>query len=146
MYNYVLFDLDGTLTHPKIGITTCVQYALKAFGIDEPDLDKLEPFIGPPLKESFMEFYGFDKEKAMEAVKFYREYYEVKGIYECKLYDGILFVAVSLHGGFVRAALFEVVIINRCKDITANSGRYISIRRSASRGTSGHRREVGWRK
>ena len=58
MKKYLLFDLDGTLTDPKIGITTCVQYALHSFGIEEPDLDKLEPFIGPPLRDSFMEFYG----------------------------------------------------------------------------------------
>ena len=45
MKKYLLFDLDGTLTDPKIGITTCVQYALHSFGIEEPDLDKLEPFI-----------------------------------------------------------------------------------------------------
>ena len=50
MKNYLLFDLDGTLTDPKEGICTCVQYALASFGIEEPDLDKLEPFIGPPLK------------------------------------------------------------------------------------------------
>ena len=58
MKDYLLFDLDGTLTDPKVGITTCVQYALKELGIEEPDLDKLEPFIGPPLKDSFMNFYG----------------------------------------------------------------------------------------
>ena len=51
MKKYLLFDLDGTLTDPKIGITTCVQYALHSFGIEEPDLDKLEPFIGPPLRD-----------------------------------------------------------------------------------------------
>ena len=62
MKKYLLFDLDGTLTDPKIGITTCVQYALHSFGIEEPDLDKLEPFIGPPLRDSFMEFYGFTAE------------------------------------------------------------------------------------
>lgn len=54
MYSYILFDLDGTLTDPKIGITSCVQYALRHVGIEEPDLDKLEPFIGPPLRDSFM--------------------------------------------------------------------------------------------
>ncbi len=51
MFEYVLFDLDGTLTDPKIGITSSVQYALRAFGIEEPDLDQLEPFIGPPRQK-----------------------------------------------------------------------------------------------
>ena len=48
MKQYLLFDLDGTLTDPKVGITTCVQYALKSFGIEEEDTEKLEAFIGPP--------------------------------------------------------------------------------------------------
>ena len=65
-FQYLLFDLDGTLTDPKPGITRCVQYALRKFGIDEPDLDKLEPFIGPPLSDSFREFYGFDEQMAAE--------------------------------------------------------------------------------
>lgn len=89
MKEYLLFDLDGTLTDPKEGITTCVQYALKSFGIDEPDLDKLEPFIGPPLKESFMEYYHFTQEQALEAVDKYRERFQDTGIFENELYGGI---------------------------------------------------------
>ncbi|MBQ2117034.1 MAG: HAD hydrolase-like protein, partial [Lachnospiraceae bacterium] len=58
MFDYILFDLDGTLTDPKEGITKSVQYALADFGIEEKNLDKLEVFIGPPLKESFIEFYN----------------------------------------------------------------------------------------
>ena len=89
MFKYILFDLDGTLTDPKEGITKSVQYALASVGIDEPDLDKLEPFIGPPLHESFMEFYGFDRDKAMELVDKYRERFNVTGIYENVIYPGI---------------------------------------------------------
>lgn len=89
MKKYVLFDLDGTLTDPKEGITTCVQYALKEMGIEEPDPDKLEPFIGPPLKESFKEFYHMSEEDALKAVEKYRERFQEKGIFENKLYDGI---------------------------------------------------------
>lgn len=89
MFEYILFDLDGTLTDPKEGITKSVQYALASVGIDEPDLDKLEPFIGPPLHESFMEFYGFDRENAMELVDKYRERFNVTGIYENVIYPGI---------------------------------------------------------
>lgn len=89
MFQYILFDLDGTLTDPKIGITTCVQYALKSFGIDEPDPDKLEPFIGPPLLESFQQFYGMSKEQSVKAVEKYRERFSTIGLYENEIYPGI---------------------------------------------------------
>ena len=89
MKKYLLFDLDGTLTDPKVGITTCVQYALKEFGIEEPDLDKLESFIGPPLKDSFMQFYDFSEEQAEQAVEKYRERFQDIGIFENQLYEGI---------------------------------------------------------
>ena len=89
MKRYLLFDLDGTLTDPKVGITTCVQYALASFGIEEPDLDKLEPFIGPPLKDSFMQFYGMDGAKAEAAVEKYRERFRDTGIFENRIYRGV---------------------------------------------------------
>ena len=86
---YILFDLDGTLTDPMVGITRSVQYALRSYGIDEPDLQKLIPFIGPPLKESFMEFYDFPEEQATEAIDRYREYFTDGGMFENKVYEGI---------------------------------------------------------
>lgn len=89
MFQYILFDLDGTLTDPKLGITTCVQYALKSFGIEEENLDKLEPFIGPPLIESFKQFYGFSVEQAVRAQEKYRERFAVVGWQENELYPGI---------------------------------------------------------
>lgn len=89
MFQYCLFDLDGTLTDPGEGITKSVQYALRAVGIEEPDLKKLEPFIGPPLLDSFMEFYGLTQEQAKEAVRAYRERFAPVGIYENRLIDGV---------------------------------------------------------
>lgn len=86
---YLLFDLDGTLTDPKEGITRSVQYALRSFGIEVENLDDLIPFIGPPLRDSFMEFYGFTADQAGEGIRKYREYFNEKGWKENKVYPGI---------------------------------------------------------
>lgn len=89
MEETILFDLDGTLTDPKIGITRCVQYALESFGIYEEDLTKLECFIGPPLKEQFMEYAGLDEAEAGRAVEKYRERFATVGIFENSVFEGI---------------------------------------------------------
>ena len=64
MKNYILFDLDGTLTDPKEGITNCVKHALRHFGIEENDETTLLKFIGPPLYDSFRGIYGFSHDDA----------------------------------------------------------------------------------
>jgi phosphoglycolate phosphatase len=89
-FEYILFDLDGTITDSGEGITKSVQYALKSFDILVNNLEELRKFIGPPLKESFKEYYKFDEEKANRALVKYREYYADKGIYENSLYDGMI--------------------------------------------------------
>ena len=89
MITYLLFDLDGTLTNPQEGITKCVQHALRAFGIEEPDLEKLIPFIGPPLIQSFMEFYNMGEGDARKAVSVYRERFGTVGLFENFPYPGI---------------------------------------------------------
>lgn len=88
-YDYILFDLDGTLTDPGIGITNSVMYALKKFNINVEDRADLYKFIGPPLKGSFRDFYRFTEEQAELAVSYYREYFRKQGMLENKVYDGI---------------------------------------------------------
>lgn len=85
----ILFDLDGTLIDSSEGVIKSTQYALAHYGIDEPDFDKLKVFIGPPLVNSFMTYYGFEREQARAAVEVYRERYNVIGIFECSLYPGV---------------------------------------------------------
>ena len=87
-YEYILFDLDGTLTDSGIGITNSVMYALEKYGIEVSDRRELNKFIGPPLWNSFEDYYGFSKEEAKTAVEYYREYYREKGIFENLVYDG----------------------------------------------------------
>ena len=86
---YIFFDLDGTLTDPGIGITNSVMHALSKMGIEPPVREKLYPFIGPPLIDSFMKYYGMTGDEARQAVVYYREYFSVKGLFENTIYEGV---------------------------------------------------------
>lgn len=88
-YQTIFFDLDGTLTDPGTGITNSVAHALKYYNIAVSERSELYKFIGPPLIESFQLFYGFSRERAAEAVNYYREYYSKNGIFENYVYDGM---------------------------------------------------------
>ena len=96
-YKYIFFDLDGTLWDSREGITKGVQYALSKMGREEPDLKKLERFIGPPLTESFPEFYGFTLDEARQGTIYYREYFDKYGIHQNKLFPGVREMLDALH-------------------------------------------------
>ena len=83
----IFFDLDGTLTDPKVGITGCVQYALEQMGAPVPSKDELTWCIGPPLLESFPRLVGADR--AAEGVGWYRERFSTVGLFENVVYEGI---------------------------------------------------------
>ena len=86
---YILLDLDGTITDSREGITKCFEYALNHFGIEVENRTDLEQFIGPPLEQSFREGFGFDEEKAELAIAKYRERYIPIGLYENLVYPGM---------------------------------------------------------
>ena len=88
-YNFFIFDLDGTLTDPKVGITNSIRYALERLDIKEKDEGRLVKFIGPPLLESFCRYYGLSDSRARQAIDYYREYFTNKGIFENQVYDGV---------------------------------------------------------
>lgn len=104
MYKVILFDLDGTLTESGEGITKSVQYALEKLGQPEPDLKKLEVFVGPPLLQQFMKYAGLDEETAVKAVEYYRERYTDIGIFENEVYPGVEDMLDKLRGkGYILA-------------------------------------------
>ena len=88
-YKYILFDLDGTITESGPGIMNSVEYALNKMNREVGERDTLKKFIGPPLTESMEKYYGMSEEEALLGVKYYREYYHDKGIYENRVYDGL---------------------------------------------------------
>jgi len=88
-YNYLFFDLDGTLTDPALGLTNSIIYALEKFGINVAKRSDLYCFIGPPLIDSFINYYGFSEQDAKIAVSYFREYFSDKGLFENHVYPGI---------------------------------------------------------
>ena len=88
-YSTILFDLDGTLSDSSQGIINSIIYALEKYDVKDYDMPLLRKFLGPPLHESFEKFMGFDKEKSLQAVKLYREYFSSKGLFENEIYGGV---------------------------------------------------------
>ena len=95
MFKYIFLDLDGTLTDPYLGITNSVKYALKKFNIDSTN-EELKCFIGPPLVDSFMEYYHFSYDDAVLAKQYYREVFSVKGLFENEIYPETISVLEEL--------------------------------------------------
>ncbi len=88
MFRNILFDLDGTLTDPYMGITNSLMYALERMGYEIPPREELKCFIGPPLIFEYQRRFGMTEEKAREGVRLYREYFADRGIFENELMDG----------------------------------------------------------
>lgn len=105
MYDILLFDLDGTLTNSKEGITKSVQFALKHYGIYVDDLEQLTCFIGPPLVDEFQEYCGFSREKALEVREKFRERYDTIGLWENELYPGTADMLEALKNAGKRLAV-----------------------------------------
>lgn len=93
---YVLFDLDGTLTDSQEGIINAIKYSLASFDITVEDDNQLRPWLGPPLLDSLMKYYSFDRHKAMEGIHKFREYYNRQGYLENKVYPGISDLLMTL--------------------------------------------------
>lgn len=120
-FNTVILDMDGTICDSKPGITRSVSYALQHFGINA-DPENLTMFIGPPLRESFQKYYGFDLEQADQAVRYYRERYDAVGMHELAVYDGIPELLSALHGKGTTLILATSKGENPARQILKNTG------------------------
>ena len=88
-YKNLMFDLDGTLTDPAVGITNSIAYALRKMDIPVPSFEVLCRHIGPPLAKSLCEHYDLSEAEGLHALELYREYFGDRGIFENEVYSGI---------------------------------------------------------
>ena len=101
--NAVLFDLDGTLTDPREGITRCIAHALERMGVAPPPLDALTFAIGPPLRDSLAQLLGTRERAAVErALALYRERFADVGLFENAPYAGIHEALAAIRGAGAR--------------------------------------------
>lgn len=104
-YDYILFDLDGTVTDSKPGIITCIKYALDGKGIKYPDESIFDKMVGPPFRVSMKEFLGLDMPVIEQLISLYRGKYEVDGWKDCRIYDGMTDVFKTLKAAGKRLAI-----------------------------------------
>lgn len=121
MYQYILFDLDGTLTDSKEGIMNCFKYAVEKLGDVPPPDETLLTFIGPPLKQSFASI-GYDEAKTEQAIAYYRERYEPIGKFENAPVPGGVELCASLHAKGYRMAVASSKPQHMCKEICKHFG------------------------
>jgi len=96
-FTHLLFDLDGTLTNPRLGIGNSLKYALRQMQIDGYSSEILERFVGPPLQDGFKNVFGLNERNTDLAVEHFRTYFGDKGLYENDPYPGISELLEELH-------------------------------------------------
>lgn len=104
-YDYLLFDLDGTLTLSHYGIYASVRYALEKLRRPEPTEAQLRKVVGPPLQWSFEHTFSLSEREAEEAVRLYRERYEAGGMYENKPFPYALTLLKNVKAAGYKTAL-----------------------------------------
>lgn len=104
-FDFVIFDFDGTVADTGEGILKSLQYSFYAMGSDVPDMSDLKRFIGPPVYYSYTHFYGVSENEVEAYIRKYRERYKEKGIYECKLYDGMRELILELKSRGVKTGI-----------------------------------------
>lgn len=122
MYQYVFFDLDGTLTDSKEGVLECVRYAIEAMGRPVPQGPDLLKFIGPPLQDSFVRYCGLSQEESQEALRLFREQYVPVGQFKNRPAPGIAEMMDRLKARGFTLALASSKAESQCVSICQRFG------------------------
>lgn len=119
MIKNILFDLDGTITNSYEGIVNAVKFSLDKINF-KYDESKLISFIGPPLKDSYMNL-GFSEQESKERIDDFRDYYFRKGMKEMYLYDGIVETIHKLHDKGYKIYLATSKVESSAKQILSDN-------------------------
>lgn len=120
MYDYILFDFDGTVFDTVEGITKSVQYALRKFGI-QAEPEALRCFAGPPLNDMFREKYGFTYDEAEQAIAYYRERYKPVGIYESRPFPGMRELLIKLRAAGKKTGIATIKPQHMAEELLAGA-------------------------
>ena len=105
-YKYIAFDLDGTLSDPENGLIEGFIYAFKKMGVtDYGTRESLKRFIGPSLYKVWQEEFGFNEHTVIDAIEKFREYYNIYGWWDNKVYEGVPEALATIQGAGKRLIL-----------------------------------------
>ncbi len=103
-FEFILFDLDGTLTDSGPGILNCLEYALEDQRIPIPERDQMRTYLGPPLVDTFRDVFGMNNQQIAQAIDKYRERYHDIGLFENSVYEGVPELLAELQAAGIRMA------------------------------------------
>lgn len=121
-YEYILFDLDGTVSASAPGIQKCIELTLREMGRPVPDLSDYSQYIGPPLTRTFRLLCGLTEEESFQALPIYRKYYDIHGTRENHLFDGMGEVLRTLKDSGLKLAVCSSKNERLTEDVTALLG------------------------
>ena len=97
-YDYLLFDLDGTLTASAEGVRLSLQHAMKELRLPCPDLSDYTKYVGPPLEDTFRGMCAVPEDQIQRGMQIYRDYYDIINAEVTKVFDGVFPMLSELRG------------------------------------------------
>lgn len=105
-FDAVLFDFDGTVADTGDGVFACVRYAIDSYGLEQPSDSEIRKFIGPPMVTSYHALYPqLTDDEVMSLVNRFREKYKSDGLFNYRIYDGMLELLKKLRSNEIKTAV-----------------------------------------